>query len=121
MHLAAPQIPMSDVIPPQVPPSGPAVSSKRVIKRIAPLQAGKVLAILYGIMGVIFLPLFLLVATLGSALPAEERGGMMAFGAGMMLLMPIFYAVAGFVFGVVGAALYNVISKWVGGFEVEVA
>jgi hypothetical protein len=45
---------------------------------------------------------------------------MLAFGTGFALLMPIFYAVMGFVFGVVGAFIYNVLAKWVGGIELEV-
>lgn len=98
----------------------PSLSSKRVLKRIAPLQAGKILAILYGIMGLLFMPVFMMISAIGANLPSEQRVGMMAFGMGMMLFMPVIYAVMGFVFGVLGAALYNVIAKWVGGFEVEV-
>jgi hypothetical protein len=34
--------------------------------------------------------------------------------------MPVIYAVMGFVFGVLGAWVYNLIAKWIGGIEVEV-
>jgi len=34
--------------------------------------------------------------------------------------MPFFYAALGFIFGVVGAFIYNLLAKWVGGIEVEV-
>jgi hypothetical protein len=39
---------------------------------------------------------------------------------GMGMFMPIIYGVVGFLFGVIGAALYNLVARWIGGFEVEV-
>ena len=41
------------------------------------------------------------------------------FGAGA-LLVPVFYGVMGFVFGVIGAAIYNLVAKWTGGIEFTV-
>ena len=103
------------MIPPEVPPT---TMTKR-IKRIAPLQAGKILGILYGAMGLLFLP-FILIATLaGGQLPAEERVGMMAVGVGFAIFAPVIYGVMGFIFGALCAWFYNVIAKWIGGFEIE--
>jgi hypothetical protein len=96
------------------------------IKRIAPLQAGKMLAVVYGGMGLIFLPFFAIAGLLGAfaqhaqsnqGLPTALLAGVMA---GVGILMPIIYAVMGFIFGVIGAALYNLVASWIGGFEVEV-
>lgn len=78
------------------------------------------LAILYGLMGLVFLPIMLLFALLGSQLPAQQRAGVMAVGVGFMLFFPVIYAAMGFVFGVIGAWIYNIVAKWVGGIEVEV-
>jgi hypothetical protein len=39
---------------------------KRTIKRIAPLQAGKMLGVLYACLGLIFLPIFMLAAAAGA-------------------------------------------------------
>ncbi len=98
----------------------------RTLKRIAPLQAGKILGILYGCMGLIFLPFFALAGMLGAfaqhtqanqAAPVAMVAGLLL---GMGIFMPIIYAVMGFIFGVIGAALYNLIARWVGGFHVEV-
>ncbi len=98
----------------------------RRLKRIAPLQAGKIFAILYGLMGLIFLPFFALAAILGAfaeqaqpghAAPAAIAGGLLL---GMGIAMPIFYAVMGFVIGIISSALYNLIARWVGGLEFEV-
>jgi transmembrane protein DUF3566 len=101
---------------------------KRRIKRIAPLQAGKMLGVLYGCMGLIFIPIFLLAGVAGAfAQHAQQNGASAApaaLAAGMMLavgiFMPIFYAVFGFIFGIISAAIYNLVARWVGGIEVEV-
>ena len=102
------------------------VDMKRTIKRIAPLQAGKMMGVLYACMGLIFLPIFMLAAAAGvfaqhtqgaQAAPAAAVAGIMF---GMGIFMPVIYGVMGFVFGVIGAAIYNLIARWIGGIEVEV-
>jgi hypothetical protein len=112
---------MSDFAVPPPPVSPPIVSSSvRRIKRIAPLQLGKMMGLVYGLLGLLFLPVFFLFSVIGSQLPGPQRVGMMAMGVGFALFMPVLYAVMGFVFGIIGAAIYNLIAKWVGGIEVEV-
>lgn len=98
----------------------PAAKNIRRIKSIAPLQLGKMLAILYGVMGLLFVPIFLLASLVGTQMPAQQRVGMMAFGAGFALAMPFLYAGMGFVCGALGALIYNLVAKWIGGIEVEV-
>jgi len=90
---------------------------KKQLTYIAPLKAGITLAALYGILILIFLPIFLLAAVLGS-----KSGGPAPafFSVGFVIIMPVIYTVAGFLGGVIGAALYNLIAKWTGGFEFEV-
>ena len=78
------------------------------------------LALLYGIIGLIFIPFFLIMSAAASQMPAEHRMGMMAFGAGFAIAVPFIYAAMGFIIGVIGAAIYNLVAKWVGGIEVEV-
>lgn len=100
---------------------------KRRIKRIAPLQLGKMMGVLYACIGLIFLPIFMLAGMGGafaqhaqgqsaSAAPAAVAGIMF----GMGLFMPVIYGVMGFIFGIIGAAIYNLIARWIGGIEVEV-
>src|SRR6187455_3478774 len=98
----------------------PSLVTKRRIKRIAPLQLGKMLAVLYGIMGLLFIPFFLIMSAVATQMPPDQRVGMMAFGAGFALVMPVIYAALGFVFGALGALIYNLVAKWIGGIEVEV-
>ena len=97
----------------------------RRLKRIAPLQFGKMSGILYAGMGLIFLPFFALAALVGMFAQHgsdQAAGGALTAGLmlGMAVFMPIFYGGMGFVFGVIGAALYNLVAGWVGGIEVEV-
>ena len=44
----------------------------------------------------------------------------LGMGVGFVILFPLFYALMGFLSGVVGAFIYNLVAKWIGGIEVEV-
>ena len=100
----------------------------RRIKRIAPLQAGKMMGILYACCGLIFLPIFALAGVAGAfaqqARQTQAAGvppalmAVMMFGFG--IFMPVFYGIFGFIFGIISAAIYNLIARWIGGIEVEV-
>ena len=93
------------------------------------MQAGKMLGVLYGCMGLIFLPFVGLAALAGAFAqqtqhPQGGSGAAAGLALGMMvffgLLIPIFYGAMGFILGVVGAAIYNLIAGWLGGIEVDV-
>ena len=96
------------------------------LKRIAPLQAGKMLAALYGLLSLVVIPFMLLFIGV-SSLVARSQGGagapalplIFGMGLGFMIFMPILYALMGFLFGVIGAFVYNLLAKWIGGFELE--
>ena len=85
---------------------------KKRLTRVAPLRAGIVLGILYGIGGLIAAPFFLLAAFMG-------REGAVG-GIVLAVTFPIIYAVGGFIGGIIAAALYNLVAKWTGGLEFEV-
>lgn len=98
----------------------PPLANLRRIKRVSPLQAGKLLGILYGGLGLLFIP-FMLLASLGMAhVPEAQRGPFMFGGVAFALAAPVLYGVMGFIGGVISAALYNLAARWVGGLEVEV-
>jgi hypothetical protein len=84
---------------------------------IAPLKAGIVLGVLYGILSLIFVPFILLAVVFGSKAGAAPFA---IFGVGFAIVMPVLYAAVGFIGGIIAAALYNLIAKWTGGFEFEV-
>lgn len=86
------------------------------IRRVSPVSAAKIAGVLYGIMGLIFIP-FVLVIRMFSPEASDAAG--FGFGLGFAIAMPILYACLGFVFTLIGAALYNVIAGLVGGLEIE--
>ena len=90
---------------------------RKQLTYVAPLKAGIVLAVLYGILSLIAVPFLLLGALFGAK--AEGMGAAL-FGVGFAIAVPVLYAVAGFLAGVIVAALYNLIARWAGGFEFEV-
>lgn len=97
----------------------------KTLKSIAPLQLGKILAIIYGLFSLIMLPIFGLFAILGSLAPDSQGAGGgagVAIGLALVfcLIMPFFYAIIGFLTGLVGGWIYNVVASWVGGIRVEV-
>ena len=88
--------------------------TKRRIRRVDPTQAAKLTGVLYGLMGLLFAPIFFLISL------AAPRGSGYGFGIGFAIVLPVLYAVIGAVFTFIGAALYNLVAGWVGGIEVEV-
>lgn len=79
------------------------------LSRIAVGQTAKVAGLLYGLMGIILLPLFLIPAFAG----ADDAGFPPAFA----LALPILYGVFGYIFTAIGCALYNWVARKVGGIE----
>lgn len=84
------------------------------IRRFDPIQVAKVMGVLYGLIGLLFAPIFIIISMV-----APEGGGLGA-GIGIAIILPIVYAVLGAIGTVIAAALYNVVAGWVGGIEVEV-
>lgn len=74
----------------------------------------------YGIMGLVVCPIFLIISLIAQHNQQQQHFGMMAFGTGIAIILPIFYGAMGFILGVIGAFIYNLIARWVGGIEVEV-
>lgn len=96
-----------------------------VIKRVSPLSCAKVFGVLYAVMGLIFGALVSLLAMAGGMAwsaqdePAGAVFGLL-FGAGAIIVLPIFYGVCGAVFSALGALIYNVVAGLTGGIEVDV-
>jgi hypothetical protein len=90
---------------------------KHRIRRVDPLQVAKVLGVLYAIMGLLFVPILLFFRSMAPGETAEAVG--FPFGLGFALIMPIFYGIFGFIFTLIGAALYNLVAGFVGGIEVD--
>jgi len=96
------------------------------LKKIDPLSFAKVQGVLGAMMGLLIGGLFSLVSIAGLAAASEGSGGSEAelgflFGAGAIVIAPIFYGVAGAVGGAISALLYNVIARMIGGIRVELS
>ncbi|MBU3666427.1 MAG: hypothetical protein FGM15_11215 [Chthoniobacterales bacterium] len=89
---------------------------KQQLKSISVLQSSKVVAALYAVIG-IFYALVGIPLLIGAILAGKKE--LMAMGV-MFLLMPVFTALAGFVFFAIFAAIYNLLARWLGGIEVEI-
>jgi protein-S-isoprenylcysteine O-methyltransferase Ste14 len=81
------------------------------LSRFSVGQTAKVLGLLYGLMGLIFLPFFLIPTML-----SRDGAG---FSPWLALSIPILYGVFGFIFTAVGCALYNWVARRVGGIEIS--
>jgi hypothetical protein len=96
-----------------------------VIKRVGAMSVAKIAAILYAGIGLIIGAIFSLVGMAGMAagLARDQPGGAFLgafFGVGAIILFPVLYACIGFVFTLIGAALFNLAAGITGGVEIEV-
>jgi hypothetical protein len=90
-----------------------------VIKRMGVLSVAKIESLIFAFIGLIE---GILVSLASSAMKASAPPDMpleFQLGVWAIIALPIIYWIIGFVFGALGAAIYNLFAKWVGGFEVE--
>ena len=86
------------------------------ISRIAPWSAGRLFAVLYFFLSLLFvIPMALVLSFV--PIPASSKP---PFGPGVLVLLPFLYAGAGFLFVATACALYNLAARFVGGLEISV-
>ncbi len=90
-----------------------------VLKSVGVMSVAKIFGFLYGCLGLIFIPFFLIFAMVGTFAGQKNLPFAGVVGVVLAIAMPILYGVMGFVTGAIGAALYNLLAKWLGGFELE--
>jgi len=76
-------------------------------------QTAKVLGLLYGLMGLLAVPVIVMA---GILIPERNGAG---FGIGYALMIPVLYGFMGFVFTAIGCSLYNWVAGMVGGIEIK--
>ncbi|MBE9078237.1 hypothetical protein IQ241_13200 [Romeria aff. gracilis LEGE 07310] len=95
---------------------------KVTIRKVDALSAAKIQGSVLGLFGLILAVLFALFLmagiTLDSDAPDSAIPGVVG-GVSMIIFLPLFYAILGFIFGLVGALIYNLVAKVVGGIELE--
>ena len=85
---------------------------KKQMIRISVLQSSKVMTALYVLMGFIYTLI---------GIPMIIFGGQQVQIMGIIyVLMPVIMGIVGFIFFVIFAAIYNLLAKWLGGFEFEI-
>jgi hypothetical protein len=91
------------------------------IKSVGVLSVAKVMGAIHVVLGLLVLPFFLLISLVASMAPRQNSPNPFGpfIGIAFAIFAPIFYGVWGFVFGAIGAFLYNLMAKWMGGIEVR--
>lgn len=85
---------------------------KKQLIRVSVLQSSKIVTALYFLMGFIYTMIGIPMLVFG--------GSQMRIVSIVYILMPVIMAIFGFIFFVVFAAVYNLLAKFLGGFEFEV-
>lgn len=100
--------------------------AKMVIKRFGVLSAAKLYAVVMAAIGLIIgVPVGLIMMVVGAAVMSMGRDGGAPGGVGIgmglvyMIVLPIFYGLIGFIFGALGALVYNMAAGFLGGLELE--
>jgi hypothetical protein len=78
------------------------------IKSVGVLSSAKISAVILGCLGVVVIP-FILIGRFG--MKFDEKL--------FFLLAPLLYAGMGFIYGAIGAFVYNLAARWVGGIEIQ--
>ncbi|MDE3171018.1 MAG: hypothetical protein KGL75_12820 [Acidobacteriota bacterium] len=95
----------------------------RKIKKFEPLSVMRISAIAYGAMGVLegaFISVIFLLAPMANPQPQMPRIFGLLFGSLSIIFFPILFAIIGAITGGLGAVIYNVSARYVGGIAVEV-
>lgn len=102
------------------------------IKKLGVLSVGKmyaVMALIISLLIAIPYGLFIIIFSVIGGVGAGSRdgsaglmlgGGGIVFGIIVMIGIPIMYSIIGFISGIIGALIYNILASFVGGIEIEV-
>jgi hypothetical protein len=71
------------------------------------------LATIYALFCIVIVPIMLVAVLVGG------RGAAGGVPLAMVVVMPLLYIVIGFIGGIVGAFIYNIVAGWIGGIEIE--
>lgn len=100
--------------------------ARMVIRRFGIFSAAKIYAVVMAGMGLLIgVPLGIIMMIFGAAMMAggsnSAAGGGVGIGIGIfyMIGLPIIYGILGFIFGAIGALIYNMAAGIIGGLEME--
>jgi hypothetical protein len=97
------------------------------IKKFDVLSVAKIYGLSMAIAGLLIGLLFGFIMSMvgmiaGSMHENPFFGSGLTAGLGILpvIFLPVFYGALGFIFGALGAFIYNLLARWVGGIEVEI-
>ena len=103
--------------------------AEMTIRRFGVMSVAKMYGMLTFIFGLIFgviYGLFIMIfgAAMTAAAPSGDAAtaggiGTIALGLGIMIGVPVFYGLMGFIMGAIGALIYNILAGIVGGIKFE--
>jgi hypothetical protein len=103
--------------------------AEMTIRRFGVISVAKMYGLLMFIFGLVFGVIYgLILIIFGAAMSGLAGGGSdalaggvgtVAMGIGMMIGLPIFYGLLGFIMGAIGALIYNAVSGIIGGVKFE--
>ncbi len=90
---------------------------KHVITRLSPVQNAKVFGVLLALVSFVITILFSIAGLIfmWDSVGASHWSEFVV----PLLLLPVIYLLVGFITAIVGCSLYNLIVRWLGGFEYE--
>lgn len=91
-----------------------------VLKKVGVLSIAKIQSILMIVIG-FFLGIFYAIIAASVDKTEYATDPLVMLGWWSIILMPIIYGIMGFVIGAIGAWLYNLIAKKIGGVEIELS
>lgn len=102
--------------------------NKLKIRKLGVLSVAKIYAVMCLVMSLIIsIPYGLFIMIFGMAMMGTGEkaglaagGGSIVIGLLVMIGLPIFYSIMGFIGGAIAALLYNLFAGFVGGIEIEV-
>jgi hypothetical protein len=92
------------------------------LRRVGPVSVGKIMALIYLVMGLIFGGFALLIASVAPQPAANAPIHNFPFSvthATALIFMIIFYPIVGFIGGVISAFIYNLAAGVIGGIEMD--
>jgi hypothetical protein len=98
-----------------------------IVRHVGVWSVARLYGALTASMGLLMGAVFALAATIGgmarvggdAGLPSGVIGAL--FGAGAVILLPVFYGLLGVIMGAISAALYNLFAGVFGGVEIDVS
>ena len=92
----------------------------KTISSVGVMSVAKIAGAIQAVFGLLLAPMFLLIGMVSSMGGQRPNPFGAIGGMALAVIAPIFYGVFGFIFGAIGALLYNLMAKWMGGIQFEV-